>query len=166
MIELANNFTSDTDDQGGIFEFSRMTNQAYLGAAIGAKGKLFFGQNVTSFSRSYTTGAGTVEVSTLELGPRFQIYFSEALTWNLSMTWNPYAKGERTGSGTTSDIDGWSYEIGLGYQYKISKRFYMGATVVYHALNITTVTDSANLETETTFAYTSIYPLLTLNMRF
>lgn len=165
MIELFNNFTSASDDHSGTFEFSRMTNGAFLGAAISKKQQLYFGQNIIQYSRSFSTGSST-EVSTLELGPRFTFFFSEAKTWHMNLIWNPYAKGERTSSGSTETIDGWSYEIAFGYQYKVTKKFYMGATVVYHSLAITTVTDSSNTETETSYTYSSIYPMITLNFRF
>ncbi len=164
MVELFSNFTSSSDDHSGTFEFSRMTNGIFLGAAISKKQQLYFGQNVIQYSRSYNDGS-TTEVSMLELGPRFTFFFSENKTWHMNLVWNPYAKGERT-AGSTETIDGWSYEIALGYQYKINKRFHMGATVVYHSLAITTVTNSSNTETETSYTYSSIYPLLTFNMRF
>jgi len=165
MVELFNNFTSSSDDHSGTFEFSRMTNGAFLGAAISKKQQLYFGQNVIQYSRSYNTGS-TTEVSTLELGPRFTFFFSEMKTWHINLIWNPYAKGERSSSGSTDTIDGWSYEVAMGYQYKVTKKFYMGATIAYHSFAVTTVTDSSNTETETSFTYSSIYPMITLNFRF
>ncbi|TNE98472.1 MAG: hypothetical protein EP326_09805 [Deltaproteobacteria bacterium] len=165
MVELFSNFTSSSDDHSGTFEFSRMTNGVFLGAAISKKQQLYFGQNVIQYSRSFNTGS-TTEVSTLELGPRFTFFFSENKTWHMNLIWNPYAKGERTSGGSTYTIDGWSYEISFGYQYKVTKALYMGATMVYHSLAVTTVTNSANVESETSYTYSSIYPLITLNMRF
>lgn len=166
VIELANNYSSDSDNASGTFEYSRMTNQFFLGAAIGKKNRLYFGQNLTQFNRSFTSDGSVVEVSSLELGPRFQYYFSEENTWHVVLTWNPYAKGERTSGGSTDSISGSSYDIALGYQFKVNRSIYMGATITYHALNISKTTDSSNLESEVSHSYSSIYPLLTLSLRF
>lgn len=164
MVEVFNNFTSSSDDHSGTFDFSSMTNGFFFGATLSKK-KVYFGQSLIQYSRSFNDGSST-EVSILELGPRFTFFLNEACTWHINAIWNPYAKGDRTSSGATESMDGWSYEIALGYQHKVTKTFYMGATIAYHSLSITSVTNNSNTESETSYTYSSIYPMITLNFRF
>jgi hypothetical protein len=75
MVEVFNNFTSSSDDHSGTFDFSSMTNGFFFGATLSKK-KVYFGQSLIQYSRSFNDGSST-EVSILELGPRFTFFLTK-----------------------------------------------------------------------------------------
>lgn len=166
-IELYGNYTSDTDNVDNE-AYSKSYYGIFLGASLDSKQVLYFGQSVMLHTRSIkgssSTNAGSISVT--ELGPRFTLFFGDTQSWALTVVWNPYAKGTRQRAGSTEDISGWSYLASFGYQLKLSKGFALGANVSYHALNISTSTDTANLESEVSHSYTSIIPMITISFKF
>ncbi len=53
----------------------------------------------------------------MELGPRFILFLNQMQNWFLSVTWNPYVKGERKLAGEESkNISGHSYMGTFGYR--------------------------------------------------
>ncbi len=145
--------------------FQDLTNHFFLGAALGKKEQLYFGQNITSQSKTYDSSSQT-DISTLELGPRLHWFFNEEKTLLLILAWNPYAKGSRiSAGGTATDVSGSSLLVGLGYELKISKMFYLGASINYHSLSISK-SEVNNVSTEESSKYTSITPMLNFSLRF
>lgn len=163
-IDLNTGFNSYTDGANN-FEFSDMTNHIYFGASIGSKDQLYIGQNISIYSNEFTTSTAT-EVSTLELGPRFTYYFSQDKTVFVTFAWNPYAKGERTTlAGTTEDISGSSLLGGIGYELKVSRNFFLGASIMYHSLSVSKA-EVDNASREVSESYTSTTPMITMGLRF
>lgn len=165
MIDLNANYHSD-EDNVQTYKYGTTIGQAFLGAAINKSGTLYFGQNIVSFSRNYTTGGLTYTYSTLELGPKLTIYFDVQKTWLITAMWNPYAQGTRKNATVQEDIKGSSMEFGFGYQVKLSKSTAMGVIMTYHALSVSKVISASNVETTVSQSYTSIYPMLSLSLRF
>lgn len=163
-IDLNTGYNSYTDGANE-FEFGDMTNHIYIGASIGSRDLLYIGQNVTIFSNEFNTGKAT-DISTLELGPRFTYYFSTAKTVFITFAWNPYAKGTRTTvAGTTEDISGSSLLGGIGYELKLNRNFFLGASLMYHSLSVSKA-EVNNVSTEVSESYTSMTPMINLGLRF
>jgi hypothetical protein len=165
LIDVSTNYHSDEDDVT-TFTYSRFDYRGFLAASLDSKQKFYFGQNVSQFGRDFKNGSTTGKYSVLELGPRFQYYFSGERTFYMSAAWNPYVKGSRTVGTTEEDISGSSYFINLGWQLKIGRSFSLGASINYHAISITKETDTNNVETDVTDSYTTIYPMLEFSFRF
>jgi hypothetical protein len=165
IIDLNINYQTD-EDNVRLFKYGTTIGQGFLGATISKSGRLFFGQNICSFSRNYTSAGVSYTFSTLELGPRLSYYFDVNKTWLISAIWNPYAEGTRTDDSVTDEIKGSSIEFALGYQVKLSKKVSLGVMMNYHALSITKVVNTAKAESTVSSSYTSIYPMLSLSMRF
>lgn len=165
LIDLSTNYHSD-EDNVTTFKYSKLDYRGYLAANVDSKGQLYFGQNISQFGREFTEGSTTGKYSVLELGPRFQYYFSGDRAFYISAAWNPYVKGSRTISNEETDISGSSYYINLGWQLKISRVIALGASINYHTISITKETDTDNVETEVTNSYTQIYPMIELSIRF
>lgn len=164
LIGLNSGYHSSTDGNTK-FEFSDMTNHGFIGASIGSKDQLYLGQNFSYQSKTYKTSTSD-EISTMELGPRLNYYFNTEKTILLILAWNPYAKGTRSASGgATQDISGWSYLTGLGYEIKLNRSFYLGASLIYHCLNISKY-EINNASTEVSQAYTSLMPMINMSFRF
>lgn len=163
-IDVNTGFNSYTDGATK-FEFGDVTNHIFLGASIGSRDQLYIGQNITLFSNDYKTST-TTNVSTMELGPRLTYYFSTDKTVYLTLAWNPYAKGDRTTlAGTTEEISGSGLLAGLGYELKLTKNFFLGASLMYHSLSVTKA-EVNNVSTEVSEKYSSITPMINLCLRF
>lgn len=157
-------YVNDEDDSSN-FSYNKMNNSVFLAASFDKSQKFYFGQHLLSFSREFQSGSETVSISTTELGPKFLYYFSQAKTVFVSGSWNPYTKGDRTSSSATEEISGSSIITSLGYHIKLSKKFLLGASVNYHALSISKVTEGSS-ETDVSQSYTSIYPMIELAFHF
>lgn len=165
IVDASFNYHSDEDDVT-TFSYSKLDYRGFLGANLDSKGTFYFGQNISQFGRSFSNNGEEGEYSVLELGPRFQLYFGPDGPFYLGFAWNPYVNGTRQVSGTEVDISGSSYFVNLGFQVKLSRAFKIGASLNYHSISITKETDSDNVETEVTNAYTNIYPMIELSLRF
>lgn len=163
-IDLNTGYNSYTDGANE-FEFSDMTNHIFLGASIGSRDLLYIGQNVSVYSNEFKTATST-DISTLELGPRFTYYFTTAKTVFVTFAWNPYAKGTRTTlAGASEDISGSSLLGGIGYELKLNRNLYLGASLMYHSLSISK-SEVNNVSTEVSESYTSMTPMICLGLRF
>jgi hypothetical protein len=166
LIDLSSNYHSDEDDVTS-FSYSRFDYRGFLAAGLDSKEKFFFGQNISQFGREFKNDSVSGKYSVLELGPRFQYYFTEDKTFYTSVAWNPYVKGSRTVGTTESDISGSSYFINFGWQLKIARALSLGASINYHSISISKETDTTtNVETEKTESYTTIYPMIEISLRF
>lgn len=82
------------------------------------------------------------------------------------LAWNPYAKDSRTTSGGASqDISGRSYLAGLAYEVRMGRGFFLGASIMYPAINVTEY-EVNNSTTEVSKTYSSITPMINLSFRF
>ena len=163
-IDINTGFNS-YEDGGTKFTFADTTNHIYIGASLGSKGQFYIGQNITILSHDFKTTTST-KVSTLELGPRMTYYFNNDRTIFVTAAWNPYAKGKRTTlAGLNEEISGYGLLAGLGYELKLSRNFYMGASLMYHALNVSKA-EVNNTSTEVSETYTSLTPMINLGLRF
>lgn len=165
MIELGSNFTTDEDNVSQ-FKFDKMDNRAFLGASLDSKNAFYFGQSVIMYSREASLSGTKADISTTEIGPRFMFFFDDASQIHLSAAWHPYAKGSKTVSGTKYDVSGSSYMATFGYQLKLTRAFYLGASINYHSLSISKQTDPSNNETDVSHTYTTLYPFIDLSIRF
>lgn len=168
FLNYSFNYHSDVDSgDTEAFSLSRMNNNIFLGATLDGAKKYILGTNFSSWNKTQTKGDGDTEkeISLLEIGPRFHMYFSQMRTWFFSLTYNFYSKGTGTVAGESATFDGSGYMASLGYHLKVSKTFAMGASIMYHGTTITSnVIDSA--ETEVTDTYASIYPMIEMSLRY
>tara|TARA_R110002072_G_scaffold64203_9_gene160001 strand:- start:47887 stop:48420 length:534 start_codon:yes stop_codon:yes gene_type:complete len=167
IIELATNFSSEEDNVDN-FTFSRFDFRGFLGASLDGEGAVYFGQSIYSGSREHKTSSGTtITVSSLEVGPKMSIFMGASKSIYISVAWHPYAKGERkTEAGTTEDISGSSLLGSLGYQLKLTKTFYLGASLNYHKFSVSKYTNTSDQEFEVTDEYTTISPMIDISLRF
>lgn len=165
LIDLSTNYHSD-EDNVSTFSYSRFDYRGLIAASLDSKQQFYFGQNISQFGRDFKNGAVTGKYSVLELGPRFQYYFSGERAFFISAAWNPYVQGSRTVDSTEEDISGSSYFVSLGWQLKLSRSLSIGASVNYHTISISKETDTNNVETDVTNSYTTIYPMLEFSIRF
>lgn len=164
MLEYAFNYISDSDNVDN-FAFDKLDNRFFFGASLDDQ-KLYFGFNYLMFSRDVKSNGSTDTLSTTEIGPKIIWFLGDRGSIYISAGWNPFAKGERKRSNTSEDIDGSSLMGALGYQLKLTKRFYLGASINYHSLSISKATDSSNQETTVSNNYTTIYPMIEMSLRF
>lgn len=145
-----------------------MDYRLYVAASFNQSNRVYFGQNVMMVNREMkSTGGGQADtISLMELGPKLLIFFNESNTFGIALGWNPYAKGSRTRSGATEDVSGSSMVGAIVIQAKITKKFYVGASLNYHSVTIAEATDTDNTTTEVSHSYTTIYPMFDLSFRF
>ena len=147
------------------YSHNRLNNFVFLGASFDKKDKFYIGQSLHSWSKDHAVGSANGEIGMTELGPRIIMFFNEPKTWYFSFAWHPYAKRTRTVDSESHNISGSSYMGTLGYQLKITKMFYLGGSLNYHLLNISTQTVD-NTESTVTHSYTTIYPMVEFSLRF
>lgn len=166
QVDMGFNYFSDEDDVT-TFSYSKLDYRGFFGASLDSKEKIVFGINFSQFGRDFQNSGVTGKYSVMEIGPKFQFYFTGEKATFLSLAWNPYALGSKTVASTETDISGSSYTASLGYQLKISRSFCIGASLNYHAISISKETNTTtNVETEVTNSYTAIYPMIELSLRF
>ncbi|MBT3584128.1 MAG: outer membrane beta-barrel protein [Halobacteriovoraceae bacterium] len=167
MFNVSTFYFTDSDNAGTTnFSYTRMNNNIFLGASMGKKEQFFFGVSYMMITRSNSNGSDTDEVSTTEIGPTFLYYFNKDRNWYVSGGWLPFAKGDRTLTGVSEDIDGSGLHGAFGYQVKFSKHFYLGASINYHSTSITESIDSANTKSDVSNSYSTIMPMFDLSIRF
>lgn len=164
-LQTALNYTSDTDNDK-TFEYTRLNGSLFIGASIGKKDRLYLGQNVSQYTRTDNQDdTESAEISVLEIGPKMVYYFNDTKTIYFQATWNPYAQGDSSGA-ESKEISGWSYQVGVGYQLRVSRGFHLGASLNYHALNISEEKTSDGQATEVSKTYSSILPMIELALHF
>lgn len=161
------NYEVEEEDAEAL-EYNTMRNYALLGATFGKKGNWIIGQSIYSWSRATKNSAmaGESSIKMLELGPRVLYFINDGKNFYISGTYNFYANGTRKiNGGASSDIEGTSYILSMGLQLKASKRFYIGFSYSYHALNITE-TSSNSVASSVSQAYSYSFPAIEFSLRF
>lgn len=168
FLNYSLNYHTETD--GGdteAFNLARMNNNIFIGSTVDGPQKMIIGTNFASWNKTQSKGEGDTEkeISLLDMGLRFHLYMTQMRTWYLSATYNLYSRGTGTVNGETADFDGSGYMVSFGYHLKTSKRFSMGASIMYHSSTITSsIVD--NTESEVTDTYTAIYPMIEMALRY
>lgn len=146
---------------------SDMRNLTFIGAEFGKAGRWVIGQSAIFSSISFQNDSmsSITSLSLLELGPRFQYYFNQGKNIYFSFTYNFYTKGTRNITSLAQSISGSSILVSLGAQMKITRSFNFGASFHYHAVSLTESTVDT-VKTTISHSYTSIYPTLSLAIRF
>ena len=163
-------FNMHTETDGGdaeAFSLAKTNHHIFIGLSVDRKEKFYIGQNINSWTKTQTKGEGDDEktITLLELGPKFLYYFTKERVFYISAVWNFYAKGTSEESGGSSDVDGTSTLISLGYHYRLGDTFMLGASLNSHSVSITSkITDSE--QEEVTDTYQSTFPMLELLFRF
>ena len=154
------NQSSDVDNQSLIF------TDTFIGISIGHY--FVFGQNIIYSTRTNTkesTDYSKGDYSILELGPRFTLFFNEERNLSLSINYNPYCKGVRKKTGSVKqDVDGSSININLGLQLSFTEKIYLGASLNYHKIMLTTGKVSGT-ETSIGDDYSYFFPAIEFSFR-
>jgi len=164
MINTMTGYSSSADSKSST-DISDVTNHIFIGASLGAKQKLFVGQNITIFTHQIKTTT-TDKLNTMELGPRLTYFFDDGNVFYGTLGWNPYAKGKRSVAGVTEDISGFGLLAGLGAEVKINRNFHIGGSINYKSLSISESVSAANVATKESSTYTSLMPMINLSLRF
>jgi hypothetical protein len=164
LFDSMTGFSSSSDSKTST-NLSDLTNHIFIGASIGAKQRAYIGQNITIVSHQMKA-AGTDKISTLELGPKLMYFFDEENIFYGSFGWNPYVKGTRSISGSTSEIMGYSLLASLGAELKINRTFHIGGSINYHQLKTSKSISSANVSTTESETYSSLMPMINVSLRF
>lgn len=148
------------------FSYNNMKNYFFIGASLDKSQRLFLGQSVMYWSRSYKSDSQTNEstISLMELGPRLIFYIDKVRCWSVSFSYNPYTRGTRTIDGENHDISGMSFIGTLSYQISVTKNISLGASINYHSVSISEQSIS-NTETDVSNSYTGIIPMFDLSIR-
>ncbi len=159
-------YNSDEDDVED-FTYSRMNNLLFMGASLNRNQTFFLGQSVHLISKSHQASSSSEEssLSLTELGPRLIYFLDIERTWSFSLTYNPYARGNRTIDGTEEDISGSSIIGGFGYQLKLTKTLRLGASLNYYMMSVSSKTVS-NTKTEVSESYSTIIPMIDFALQF
>ncbi len=164
MLQYALNYSSETDDTANdTYEKARTFHKVFLGAGINGRRTLFFGWNINSWGSSMTKATDEETYSMLEMGPRLTYFFNEDYRTYITAEWNPYGKGKRDKTGTSNEVTGSSLGFGIGYRFKLSRLFGLGASIHYHTLNLSEE-KSGTTETTITDKITNIMPMLELTV--
>ena len=138
LFKYGLNYSSQKDSSSiEDHESARTFHKISLGASINGKKTLFLGWGVNSWNS--TLKQGTAEESAyslLEMGPNFLWFLTENYNFYITGEWNPYARGDRDKNGTSRDIQGSSMGFGMGYRYRLSRFWGLGASINYHSLGI------------------------------
>lgn len=137
IMQYGLNYSSETDDtKDDDYEKTRTFHKIFLGASVNSKKTFFFGWNVNSWSSSLTRDSDEETYSVLEMGPRLHYFFGENYNMYVTAEWNPYAKGERKKGTEDAEISGSSIDLGIGYRFRISRLWGLGASLHYHTLSM------------------------------
>lgn len=165
-FQNSTNYSTDSDNSTDKLAYSTTKNITFIGGEIGKKKQAIVGQNIGSMTRSDGIGgASATTITTLEVGPRLQYFFDEPKTFYMSAAYNIYVKGTRQLAGVSEEIRGSSYHVAAGYHHKISRAFYLGFSMNYYGLALTSKTVSTT-ETKISDSYTSIFPAIEFSLRF
>ena len=163
-IQTSSSYSSYSDGKTK-YTFSDMNNYLFIGASLDRGEKLLIGNHLGIYSIALKS-ANNDTLSMTEIGPRINYYFNEEHTLYSIIGWNPYAKGKRKAAGGASeDVSGWAYLLAFGGAFKITKGFYLGASINYHALSITESVVSST-STKVSHSYSDIMPMLNMTFRF
>ncbi|MBI2520586.1 MAG: outer membrane beta-barrel protein [Bdellovibrio sp.] len=155
------------EDDVDQFSYSRMNNAFFVGASFDRNNKLYIGPSYHMIAKTHQAGSGSTEseVSLTAFGASVLYFIDKEFRWKVQLTYDLALSGTRTVDGTNEDIEGSGYEAGIGFQLPLSRSVWLGATMNYHAFNIseskvdTTATDVSE-------SYTAIVPMINLNFFF
>ncbi len=150
MFDASVFYDSTTGPDGS--DYTQKEGHLFIAMPVAVKEQLYLGPNFVVTS-DQSSGGGT---GTTEIGPRINYYFNQDKTYLLMLAWNPYVKVDNT----SPEDSAWSYLAGVGYEMKINSNFYIGASIVYHALNQTNATTKVETKTSTT------RPMINFSFRF
>lgn len=138
LFQYGLNYSSEKDDSANDgYEKTRTFHKAFLGASVNGRKTLFFGWNINSWSSAITQGdAAENSYSLLEMGPRLVWFTSDSHNLYFSAEWNPYVRGDREKANVSREIQGSSMAFGVGYRFKISRLFGLGAGIHYHSVSL------------------------------
>lgn len=165
LVQYGLNYSSQSDDSDGDekHEESRIFHKALIAASVNQRKTFFFGWNINQWSSSNSQGSGKENTySILEMGPRVQWFSSDEHNWYLSAEWNPYAKGDRK-QAESKKISGSSYGLGLGYRFRLSRMIGFGASIHYHAMNVSE-SKTGSTEKNVSYAISNVMPMLELSI--
>lgn len=164
ILQYGLNYSSETDDTSNDdYEKSRTFHKVFLGASVNQKKTLYFGWNINSWSSELTRGSDTEEYSLLEMGPRLTYFFNENYNFYVTAEWNPYARGDRTKGTEDAEISGSSYSAGIGYRFRISRLWGLGASLHYHNFGLSTETINST-ESKESDSVKNVMPMLELTL--
>ncbi len=164
MLQYGLNYSSEKDDStNDNYEKNRTFHKVFLGGSINSKNTLFFGWNLNSWNSSLTKVNDEETYKMLEMGPRLTYFFNEEMRAYFTLEWNPYAKGDREKTATSTEVSGSSTSFGLGYRFKLSRMIGLGAAIHYHTLSLK---DEKVGSTETSISakVTNLMPMLELTI--
>jgi hypothetical protein len=160
LLQYGLNYSSETDNTSSDdYETKRTFHKILLGASVNSRKTVFFGWNINSWSSSLTKVSDDENYSMTEMGPRLTYFFSDSYNGFLTAEWNPYAKGKRDKTGSSSDVTGSSMAFGIGYRFKISQIFGLGAGLYYQSLSLSTEIQNST-ESSVSDKITHIMPML------
>lgn len=138
LLQYGLNYSNEQDDSGvEEYEKSRTFHKAYLGASVNGKKTLYFGWNVNSWSSEISKGSSPENsYSLLEMGPRLVWFTNENHNLYFTAEWNPYARGDREKANVSREVQGSSMAVGIGYRFRLSRLFGLGASLHYHRLGL------------------------------
>jgi outer membrane protein assembly factor BamA len=151
--------TEGTESSGSESERTRIFHKVMLGKSFNRRDTLFLGLNINSWSLTSSTSSTETEFSMLEVGPRLMWYWDDTYRAYFSLDWNPYAKGEDD----NSEYSGSSFGAGVGYRFKISSMFGIGAGMYYHSLTLKEKT-TGSTDTKIDLTYKNIMPMIELTL--
>lgn len=166
LIQHAFNYHSHSDDVEN-FSYNRMNNYLFIGASINKSERFFLGQSVHIWNKTHQAGSDgeASTISLTELGPRVVFLIGPLFRWHVSVAYHIYTKGTRSIEGSSEKISGSAMMGSLGYQIRLSKVFYMGASLHYHSMSITESVEDSE-QTDVTNSYTTIIPAIEFSLRF
>jgi len=97
------------------------------------------------------------------MGPRLYWYLNDTQNFYITAGWNPYARGKRQKASVSKDVQGSSFDVGLGYRFKLSRLWGLGAGIHYHSLSLN---EEKLAQTETSISDTvgHMMPMLELTI--
>lgn len=163
LMNYGINYSSETEDSDNEYKKSRTFHKLLLGASVNQRKTLYFGWNINSWSSSLSKFSQEDNYSLTEMGPRMLWYTSDAYRWYLSLEWNPYVRGKREKSDISRDLSGSSYGVGIGYRYRISRLFGIGASLNWHKVKFDEETINST-ENSISDSMSHIMPMLELSI--
>lgn len=148
MFDASVFYDSTTIDET---DYTKKEGHLFIAMPVAVKEQLYLGPNfIVTDNQSTAGGTGTTE-----MGPRINYYFNQDKTFLLMLAWNPIVKIDNA-----PDVSAWSYLAGIGYEMKVNTNFFIGASLVYHAIN--QKDDTSQVETKTS----TVRPMINFSFRF
>lgn len=164
ILQYGLNYSSEKDDSSNDdYEKTRTFHKIFLGASVNQRKTLYLGWNINSWSSELTRASDSEEYSLLEMGPRLTYFFNENYNFYLTAEWNPYARGDRKKGPESAEISGSSYSAGIGYRFRLSRLWGLGAGVHYHHFGLSTETINST-EKKLSDTVGNVMPMLELTL--